>query len=108
MIRKNDDLLITVVERTDQRKGTVDTQNFQTQLIPCTSPVNDHATYVVVEAMVHSLEGLTRTSKVALVRLLWESQFCQLLRFCCGWSDIRVISETDLSSDQVAEHRLKS
>ena len=55
MIRKNDGLLITAVERTVQGKGTVDTQNFQTQLIPCTSPVDDHATNGAVETMVHSL-----------------------------------------------------
>ena len=62
--------LITAVERTVQEKETVDNRNFQTQLIPCTSPVDDHATNVVVEAMVHSLEGLTRTSKVALEEAL--------------------------------------
>ena len=44
MILKNDGVtLITAVERTVQGKGTVDNQNFQTQLIPCTSPVDDHA-----------------------------------------------------------------
>ena len=47
--------LITAVERTVQEKGTADNQNFQTQLIPCTSPVDDHATNGAVEAMVHSL-----------------------------------------------------
>ena len=51
---------------------------------------------------------LSRRWCTALVGLLWESQFCQLLRFCCDWSDIRVISETDLSCDQMAEHRLKN
>ena len=67
MILKNDGVtLITAVERIVQEKGTVDNQKFQTQLIPCTSLVDDHATNVVVEAMVHSLEGLTRKSKVAL------------------------------------------
>ena len=71
MILKNDGgTLITAVERTVQGKGTVDNQNFQTQLIFCTSPVDDHATNGAVEAMVYSLEGL-----------LLESQFCQLLRF---------------------------
>ena len=40
--------------------------NFQRQLIPRTSPVDDHASNGAVEAMVHSLEGLTKTSKVAL------------------------------------------
>ena len=56
MILKNGGVtLITSVERTVQEKGTVDNQNFQTQLIPCTSPVDDHATNGAVEAMVHSL-----------------------------------------------------
>ena len=74
MILKNDGVtLSTAVERTDQEKGTVDNQNFQTLLIPCTSPVDDHATNVVVKAMVHSLEGLTRTSKVALEEALGVS-----------------------------------
>ena len=35
--------LTTAVETTVQRKGTVDNQNFQTQMIPCTSPVDDRA-----------------------------------------------------------------
>ena len=43
----------------------LDSKNFQTQLIPRTSHV-DHASNGAAEAMVHSLEGLTRTSKVAL------------------------------------------
>ena len=51
MIRKNDGVLITAVERTVQGKGTVDTQNFQTQLIPCTSLVDDHATNGDVETI---------------------------------------------------------
>ena len=55
MIRKNDGVTITAVERTVQGKGTVDTQNFQTQLIPCTSPVDEHASNRAVETVVHSL-----------------------------------------------------
>ena len=56
MILKNDGwTLITVLETIVQGKGTVDTQNFQTQLIPCTSLVDDHATNGAVEAVVHSL-----------------------------------------------------
>ena len=43
-------------------------KNFQRQLIPRTSPVDDHASNGAVEAMVRSLEGLTRTSKVCLGR----------------------------------------
>ena len=50
---------ITAVERTVQGKGAVDNQNFQTQLIPCTSPVDDHATNGAVETMVHSLGRAT-------------------------------------------------
>ena len=74
MILKNDGgTLITAVERTVQGKGTADNQNFQTQLILCTSPVDDHATNGAVETMVHSLEGLTRTSKVALEEALGVS-----------------------------------
>ena len=80
IIRKNDGgTLITAVERTVQEKG----------------------------AMVHRLEGSPERARL-LWKRLWESKFCQLLRFCRGWSDIRVTSETDLSCDQVAEHRLKS
>ena len=37
------------------KKEAVDNHNFQTQSIPCTNPVDDHATDVVVEAMVQSL-----------------------------------------------------
>ena len=42
-------------------------------LTPRTSPVDDHASSGAVEAMVHSLEGLTRTSKVALEEALGVS-----------------------------------
>ena len=49
MIRKNDGVTITAVGGTVQGKGTVDNQNFQTQLIPCTSPVDDHASNGAVE-----------------------------------------------------------
>ena len=74
MILKNDGgTLITAVERTVQGKGAADNKNFQTQLILCTSPVDDHATNGAVETMVHSLEGLTRTSKVALEEALGVS-----------------------------------
>ena len=60
MILKNDGVtLINAVKRTVHEKGTVDNQNFQTQLIPCTIPVDDHATNGAVELMVHSLEELT-------------------------------------------------
>ena len=48
-------------------------KNFQRQLIPRTSPVDDHASNGAVEAMVRSLEGLTRTSKVALEEALGVS-----------------------------------
>ena len=43
------------------------------QLIPRTSPVDDHASNGVAEAVVHSLEGLTRTGKIALEEALGVS-----------------------------------
>ena len=44
MILKSDGAtLTTAMETTVQGKKKVDNQNFQTQLIPCTSPVDDHA-----------------------------------------------------------------
>ena len=74
MILENDGgTLITAEERTFQEKGTADNQNFQTQLILCTSPVDDQATNGAVETKVHSLDGLTRTSKVALEEALGVS-----------------------------------
>ena len=49
-----------------------DSKNFQRQLIPRTS-VDDHASNGAVETMVHRIEGLTRTSKVALEEALGVS-----------------------------------
>ena len=39
------------METTVQGKGTVDNQNFQIQLIPCTSPVDDHASNRAAETV---------------------------------------------------------
>ena len=54
--------LVTAV----QKEWADDRKNFQTQLIPRASPVDDHASNGAAEAMVRSLEGLTSTSKNAL------------------------------------------
>ena len=53
MILKNDGwTLITVLETTVQGKGTVDNQNFQTQLVPRKkSPVGDHASTRAAESV---------------------------------------------------------
>ena len=54
--------LVTAV----QKEWAGDSKIFETQLIPHTSPVDDHASNGAAEAMVHCLEGLTRTSGAAL------------------------------------------
>ena len=52
MILKSDGVtLITAMETTVQGKGTVDNNNFQTQLIPCTSPVDDRASNRAAETV---------------------------------------------------------
>ena len=109
MVLKSDgEPSITALVTAVQKEWPGDSKNFQRQLIPRTSPVDDHASDGAVEAMVHTaLKGSPERARLPWKRL-WESRFCQLLRFCRGWSDIRVTSETDLSCDQVAEHRLKS
>ena len=56
-----------------QKEWAGDSNNFQTQLIPRISPVDDHASNGAAEAMVHSLDGLTTTSKVALEESLGVS-----------------------------------
>ena len=61
--------LVTVV----QKEWAGDSNNFQRQLIPRTSLVDDHASNGAVKAMVHSLEGPTRTSKVGLEEALGVS-----------------------------------
>ena len=43
--------LITAVETSVQGKGTVDNQNFQTHLIPCACPVDDHASSRTAETV---------------------------------------------------------
>ena len=53
MILKSDGVtLITAMETTVQGEGIVDNQNVQTQLILCTSPVDDHASNRAAETVV--------------------------------------------------------
>ena len=74
MILKSDcEPSISALMAAVQKEWARDSKNFQTQLIPRTSPVDDHASNGAAEAMVHSLEGLTRTSKVALEESLGVS-----------------------------------
>ena len=85
MILKSDgEPSITALVTAVQKKSAGDGENFQTQLIPRTSPVDDFASNGAAEAMVHSLEGLTRSSKVALEKYLGVSK-SQIPRFCRGW-----------------------
>ena len=52
MILKSDGVtLITAVETIVQGKGTMDNKNFQTQLIPCACPVDDHASSRAAETV---------------------------------------------------------
>ena len=68
-----------------------DSKNFQRQLIPRTSPVDDHASNGAIEAMVHSLGRGSGSLDSA------------------NFYDSAVAGPTsELSCDQVAEHRLKS
>ena len=63
MILKSDGVtLITAMETTVQGKGIVDNQNFQTQLIPCTSPVDDHASSRAAETVLTE-ESATQEGK---------------------------------------------
>ena len=64
---------ITALVTAVQKEWAGDSENIQRQLIPRTSPVDDHASNGAVEAMVHSLKGRTRTSKVALEEALGVS-----------------------------------
>ena len=64
---------ITALVTAVQKEWAGDSKKFQTQLIPRTSPVDDHASNGAAEAMVHSVEGLTRTGKVALEESLGVS-----------------------------------
>ena len=66
MVLKSDgESASTTLVTSVQSEQAGDGKNFQMQLIPRTSPVDDHASNGVAEAMVHSLEGLTRTCKIA-------------------------------------------
>ena len=74
MILKSDgEQSITDLVTAVQKEWAGDSKNFQTRLILRTSPVDDHASNGAAEAMVHSLEGLTRTSQVALEESLGTS-----------------------------------
>ena len=64
---------ITALVTAVQKEWAGDSKNFQRQLIPRTRPFDDHASNGAVEAMVRSLEGLTRTSEVALEEALGVS-----------------------------------
>ena len=64
---------ITALVTAVQKEWAGNSKNFQTQLIFRTSLVDDNASNGAAEVMVHSLEGLTRTSKVALEESLGVS-----------------------------------
>ena len=67
---------------------------FQTQLIPQTTPVDDHETNGVAKAMVHSLEGLTR-----VVRFPWRELLGSRFR---NSADSAVVGEApELSQEPV-------
>ena len=98
---------ITALVTAVHKEWAGDSKNFQTQLIPRTSPVDDHASGGAAEATVHSLEGLTRTSEVALEESLGVSILSNS-PILPWWCDIRVFSETGSLCDRAAEHLLKS
>ena len=104
MIRKSDgepsiSALVTAV----QKEWAGDSKNFQTKLIPRRSPVDDHASNGAAEAMVHSLEGLTRTSKAS-----GSHDRVNLSDSPMVGATSEFFSETGLLCDRVAEHLLKS
>ena len=51
---------ITALVTAVQKEWVGDSKNFQTQLIPRASPVDEHALNGAAEAMVHCFEGLSR------------------------------------------------
>ena len=59
---------ITALVTAVQKEWAGDCKDFHPQLIPRTSHVDFYASKGAVEAMMHSLEGLTRTSKEGLGR----------------------------------------
>ena len=59
---------ITALVTAVQKEWASDCKDFLRQMIPRASPVDVHASKEAVEAMMHSLEGLTRTSKGGLGR----------------------------------------
>ena len=60
ILKTNGEQSITALVTAVQIEWAGDSNNFQTQLIPRTSPVDDHASNGAAEAMVHNLEGLTK------------------------------------------------
>ena len=98
---------ITALVTAVQKEWAGDSENFQTQLILRTSPV-------MITRHTEPLRKWYTALKVSRerVKLPWrnllESRSRQTLRFCRGWCDIRVFSETGLLCDGAAEHLLKS
>ena len=73
MVLKSDgEPSITALVTAVQKEWAGDSNNFQRQLIPRTSPVDDHASNGAVEAMVHSLEGSPERARLPWKKL-WES-----------------------------------
>ena len=109
MILKSDgEPSITALVTAVQKEWAGDSKNFQTLLIFLVQ---------VLLMITHPTEPLRQwytALKVSRERVkllwtnLWESRSGQSLRFCHGWCDIRVFSETGFLCDRVAEHLLKS
>ena len=57
-----------------QKEWAGDGWNFETQLNPRASPVDDHASNGAAEAMAHSLEGLTKVASPNSPILPWLAQ----------------------------------
>ena len=66
VIQCNGEPSISALVTAVQKEWAGDSQNVQQQLTPHTSPTDDHASTGAVEAMVRSLEKLTKTTKVCL------------------------------------------
>ena len=96
--------LVTAV----QKEWAGDSKKFETQLIPRTSPVDDHASNGAAEGQWYRVLKVSRQRVKLLWRNLLEFRSRQIPRFFRGWCDITVFSETGLLCDRVAEHLLKS
>ena len=108
MVLKSDgEPSITALVTDVQKEWAGDSKNFQRQLIPRTTLLMITRQTELSRQWCAALKGSPERARLPWKRL-WESRFWQLLRFCRGWSNIRVTSETDLSCDQVAEHLFKS